>query len=774
MTLSGVAVRRPVLAAVASALIVVFGLISYNNLPLREIPDVDNPIVSVSTSYPGANAEVVENRVTQVIEDQLSGIDGVKLIRSTSSDGRSQINLEFNLERDLEAAANDVRDAVSRVTGRLPEEVTPPQVSKQDADAQPMMWYSLFSDSRSILELTDYAERYVVDRLSVLDGVASVQVGGGQEFAMRVWLDRNAMAARGLTVDDIENALRRQNVELPGGAIETGQVDLTVLIERSYLRAEEFRRLPVGQSVDGHVVRLGEVADVQLDSAERRALFRGGGASRVGLGVVRQSKSNSLEVADAVAAEVAEINRTLPAGMTIEIGNDSTEFVRAAVREVWRTLGIAFGLVVLIIYLFLGSPRAALVPAAVVPVSLIGVFGVLAVFGFTINILTLLAMVLAIGLVVDDSIVVLENIQRRIDLGEPPLTAADRGAQQVFFAVIATTAVVVAVFAPLTVMTGYTGRIFVELAVTVSGAVIISSFVALTLSPMMASKLLRPSRELVGPARWVSVAMDRVTASYKNSLLFLLERRALITVVMLAIAGGAAFMFTQLERELMPPEDRGMFFVRFEAPQGAGFDHTAEQSAYVEEILNSYVESGEATTSFIRVPGFGGGGGSSFNNGIGILALRPWNERERSGLEVQAELSRRLGQLTGLQAFAGMPSAFGRGGQGEDLQLVLSGPDYDQLDAVAEDVLGVIRQNPRLERPRKSLEPSRPQLGVEIDRERAAALGVSVQSIGRALETQLGSRRVGQFVDGGEGYDVIVQNRPEDRRAPDDLTNIFV
>ena len=459
--------------------------------------------------------------------------------------------------------------------------------------------------------------------------------------------------------------------------------------------------------------------------------------------------------------------------MTFSPTQDQTQYVRAAVREVWITLGIAFSLVVVIIYLFLGSLRAVAIPAVVVPVSLVGVFIVLATLGFTINILTLLAMVLAIGLVVDDSIVVLENIQRRIDLGEPPLIAADRGARQVFFAVIATTAVVVAVFAPLAILPGYVGRIFVELALTISGAVLISSFVALTLTPMMASKLLAPRRTGRGPAGFVSGAIDRVNRSYAATLDALLSRRALISIAMLVIAGGAVLIFRSLDQELTPPEDRGMIFTQYQASEGAGYDYTVEQAAEVESILMSYVESGEARTAFIRVPGFGGSG-NSFNSGIGILVLAPWEERERDGMAIQRELAGRLGGLTGLRAFGGMQSAFGGGGQGNDIQLVLAGPDYDLLNQTAEDFIAAMRENPRILAPRKSYEPNAPRLVVNIDRERAAALGVSVQSIGRSLEAQLGARRVGEYVDGGESYDVIMQNAREDRRGPDDLTNIFV
>ncbi len=770
MTLSGIAVRRPVLATVASALIVVFGLMAYRGLPLRELPDVDSPIVSVRTDYPGANAEVVENRVTQIIEDQLSSVDGVEVIASTSRDGRSDVNITFQLDRDLEAAANDVRDAVSRVARRLPDEAEPPLVRKQDPDARPIIWFSLTSQQRSVAELSDYARRNITDRLSVVDGVSFVRVSGSQDYAMRAEVDRRALAARGLTVEDVEQALRRHNVELPAGEIESQTTDLTVRVDRGYTDAESFARLPVGSSRDGHVVRLGEVADVFIGPQERRTLFRGNGVTRVGLGIVRQSQSNTLDVGRQVKAEVERIRPSLPNDMQIRLAFDGTIFIDEAIKEVFRTLAIAFVLVVAIIYLFLGSFRAALAPAVVAPVSIIGVFGVLAIFGFSINILTLLAMILAVGLVVDDSIVVLENIQRRLDRGEPPLVAADRGANQVFFAVIATTAVIVAVFAPLAFLTGSVGRVFVELALTVSGAVVISSFVALTLSPMMASKLLQPASERGLPARFVDGVLSRVRDAYVDGLRAVLGRPAAMTLVLLAAGGAAYWLFERINNEVVPREDRGSMFIAFSAPPGAGFDHTAEQAAKVEAVMLEYVERGEAEVVMVRVPGFGGTG---FNTGVSIVVLEHWNERERNGLAILGEVNRRLGEISGVRAFAGMRSGLGGGG-GDDVRFVIQGPDYDDLDATADDIIAASRSNPNLQRVRKDYQPTSPRLVVHVDRERAAALGVSSQTIGRALETQLGARQVGSYTSGGEEYPVILQNRLADRRSPTDLANIFV
>lgn len=556
MTLSDVAVRRPVLAFVLSALVVVFGILGLRGLPVRELPDVDQPVVSVRADYPGANAEVVENRVTQVIEDALSGIDGVDLITSQSEDGQGSVNIRFDLSRDIEAAANDVRDAVSRVRPRLPDDVDELQVAKQNSDARPFMWYNLISDRLTSEELTDYAERSLVDRFTVIDGVAAVRVGGSRRYAMRIWLDPAAMAARGVTTVDIENALRAENVEAPGGAVETDDNQLFVRVERPFSTAEAFSRVRIFEGADGHVVRLGEVADVELAAEEDRALFRGNGENMIGIGFIRQSRANSVAVADGVRELTARIQPQLPEGMELIAASDDTVFIRESINEVWRTLAVAATFVVLVIYLFLGSIRAAIVPAAVVPVCLIGTFAVLAAFGFSINILTLLALVLTIGLVVDDSIVVLENIQRRVDLGEPPELASLRGGRQVFFAVIATTATLVAVFVPLIFLPGLIGRIFTELAVTITGAVVLSSLVALTLSPMMTSKLLKPSGEARGPARWVSKGLDWTRDRYKESLDVVLGMPASVIPLVLVAVGGGAFMFNQLPGELTPPEDR--------------------------------------------------------------------------------------------------------------------------------------------------------------------------------------------------------------------------
>lgn len=775
MTLSDLSVRRPVLATVFSLIIIAFGAISFTTLPLRELPDVDQPIVSVNVSYPGASAQVVENQITRPIEDQLSGIDGIDLIRSSSRDGRASVNVEFTLDRDLEDATNDVRNAVSRAQGQLPVDALEPVVQKNDADADPILWYSLESTTLDRVALTDYAERYIVDRLSVINGVASVRVFGGLTRSLRIWLDTNAMAARGLTVQDVENALRSQNVELPAGYVQSEERDYQVRVARAFETPEEFQRLPLRSGADGAVVRLGDVARVEIAPDETRRIFRGNGTDQVGLGVVRQSQSNALEVAELVKAEVERLESSLPEGVHMVLTTDATMFIDRAIERVAMTLLECTLLVVLVIYLFLGSWRAAFVPAAVIPVCLIGSFIILSMFGFSINLLTLMALVLAIGLVVDDSIVVLENAQRRVDtLGEPPLVAAERGTRQVFFAVIATSAVLVAVFAPLLFVGGYVGRLFVELAVTVAGVVVISAFAALSLSPMMCSKLIKPVKQSTWLTRFVDGVLDKLRASYRQSLEAAMNAKAIVFAVFGFVVLGGGFIFTQLSSELTPIEDRGMLGVSINGPEGAGFEYTQRIALEVESILMEYVEAGEVARINLMAPGFGDAGTSRFSSGGGRVMLVNWEDRDRSAADIETELNQRFAQIPGAVVRARAMSAFQRGGGGEGASIVLLGSTYEQTAAVAQRIVDRLRENPNFQRPRMDYEPNSPRVLVEIDRERAASLGVSVQSIGRTLEATMGSRRVNTITDRGEEYYIYLQAERDERSTIDDLGNKFV
>jgi len=775
MTLSDLSVRRPVLATVFSLIIIAFGAIAFTTLPLRELPDVDQPVVSISTSYPGASAQVVETQITRIIEDQLSGIEGVDVINATSRDGRSSINIEFTLDRDLEDAANDVRNAVGRARGNLPADVLEPIVSKADSDASAIMWFSLNSSRLDTVELSDFAQRNIVDRLGVIDGVANVQIGGDARRALRIWLDTSALAARGLTVQDVETALRAQNIDLPAGYVQSEERDYQVRVTRPFQTPEEFERMPLRSSGagDGAVMRLGDVARVEFAPVEDRRIFRANRQDQVGIGIVRQSQSNALEVARAVKAEVERIREGLPEGVQLDLNFDGTVFIDRAISRVAQTLLEATILVVLVIYLFLGSWRAAFIPTAVIPVCLIGAFLVLAVFGFTINLLTLMALVLSIGLVVDDSIVVLENAQRRVDtLGEPALVASQRGTRQVFFAVVATSAVLVAVFAPMLFVGGYIGKLFVELSVTIAGVVVISAFAALSLSPVMCSKLLKPASQSTGLARFVDRALNGLRASYRASLSAALNHKLPVFAMFGGVLLGGYFLFTQLSSELTPAEDRGMMMAFVNAPEGSGFEYSSRVMEQVETTLMEYVEAGEMTRFMVVLPGFGDAGTNRFSSGFVMMFLEPWGER-RPATELVTELNQRLGQIPGATIRVIMPNAFQRGG-GDGASLVLLGAEYEPLAATADRIVNRLRENPNFMRPRMNYEPTSPRVLVDIDRERAAALGVSVQAIGRTLEATMGSRRVNTITDRGEEYYVYLQAERDERSDINDLTNKFV
>jgi multidrug efflux pump len=775
MLLSDISVKRPVFATVISLMLVVVGLISFTKLSVREYPDIDRPVVSVGTDYRGAAAAVVETRITQVIEDAVSGIEGIELISSSSETGRSSVSIEFSLARSIDDAANDVRDAVARVIGQLPAEADPPRVAKSQADGDVIMWVSLASDSMDTLELTDYAERYIVDRLATVDGVSRIQVGGGQRYAMRIWIDPNALAARGLTVNDIVLALRRENVELPAGRIESATRDFQVRLLRSYVAPEDFVELVIARGEGGHLVRLGEVAEVELGSVERRNLFRGNGQGFLGLGVVKTSVANTVDVAHGIRAEVARIEATLPPGMQFLPAFDSSVFIDTAIQQVYRTLLLAVMLVVLVIWLFLGRMRAALIPAVTMPICVIAAFIALDAFGFSVNLLTLLALVLCIGLVVDDAIVVLENCQRRVDAGEPPLVAAYRGARQVAFAVIATTAVLVAVFLPIAFLEGDIGRLFRELALTVSAAVIISSVVALSMTPMLCSKLLKPRDQKRGLTNFMAHAFDTIGERYQRLLGRVIVHPWLTVVALFAVFGASWLLFSQVPRELTPNEDRGAFFVTVVGPEGAGFDFTQQKMFEVEQALLPLVEEGEVQRVLVRVPRFGGGAFTErFNSGMAVVNLVPWEERSVSTDEMVERVRPMLDAITGVRAFPTVRRGLGRG-WGQPVQFVLGGPNYEELvDWRDRLMLAAEERLPGLVSLDSDYKETEPQIRVSMDRARAADLGVSVEEVGTALESLMGGRRATRFAMDGEEYDVILQARLEDRRSPDALREVYV
>lgn len=773
MILSDISVTRPVFAWVLSLLLIAFGLVAFDRLPLREYPDIDPPVVSVETIYPGAAANVVETRITEIIEDRIAGVEGIRFISSTSEDGRSAITVQFDTGRDVDAAANDIRDRVSAILGDLPTEADPPEIQKVDSNEDVIMWLNLVSDRLSVPALTDYAQRYLVDRFSVLDGVARVRIGGAQVYAMRIWLDRHELAARGLTVADVENALRAENLELPAGSLDSEDRQFTVRVERAFRSSEDFAGLVLARGENGYLVRLGDVARVERGAAEDRLFFRGNGVPMVGIGIIKQSTANTLAVARAAKEQMVSINPTLPEGMAIKQSYDTSVFVEGAIREVYKTLGIAIVLVVGVIYLFLGSVRATLVPAITVPVSLIATFLVLMILGFSVNILTLLALVLAIGLVVDDAIVVLENIHRRMEeYGETRLVAAFQGTRQVGFAVVATTIVLISVFVPIAFLQGDVGRLFSEFALTMAAAVAFSSFVALSLSPMLASKILPE----VGREGWVTHAVDtafgKVRRIYGGLLQGALRHPWIVGVVFAAIVGGSMWLMNAIPDEYAPKEDRGAFFVIVNGPEGASYRYMTEYMDEIERRMMPLVESGEVTRLLVRAPrAFGNV--EIFNTGLVIVVLDDWHER-RSAWTIMDEVRRDLADLPGVRAFPVMRQGFGTRIQ-KPVQFVIGGGTYEELAQWRNTLVAKINENnPGLEGLDWDYKETKPQLMVIIDYDRAAELGVTVGAIGRTLETMLGSRRVTTYIDAGEEYDVIVEGERSEQRTPNNLENIYV
>ncbi len=807
MTLSDLSVRRPVFAAVAAIILCVVGFAAFTGLSVRELPNVDPPQVSISTTYTGASAEVVEERITQVIERQVSGIQGIDRVSSSSRDGRSQINITFTLDRNLDEAANDVRDAVSRVLSRLPQQADSPQISKANADSQALIFVTLTSKTMDRLQLADYANRYLVNRMSTIPGVANVYMVGAQLYSMRIWLDADAMASRGLTVDDVETALNSQNVELPAGALESDAKDFTIRVNRGYTRPEDFARLPImrpGSAVRGqtsstagatgpssaslngvtnqeglqgaYVTRLGDIAHVEEGPDERRRMFQLNGVDEIGFGITRQSQANDLQIAAAVKHDVKEINASLPQGTELKASVDWTVFTRDAIKEVWITMSLSLLLVALVNFIFLGSWRSALIPSIVAPICILSTFIVLKPLGFSINLLTLLALVLAIGLVVDDAIVVVENIQRRIDSGEPPLVAAERGARQVFFAVIATTVVLISVFAPLMVLPGYIGRLFVELAVAIAAAVFFSAVLALSLSPMLSSKLLRPARGEGWLARNVNLAVERLRASYRASLEMLLaSRRSALFVglgvaVLAAAAGG---LFFAMPKELVPAEDRGRVDLNIQAPEGSGWDYTRAQALKAMPALERLRRQGVVRLYVIGVPRFSQ---NQFNAGFGAVVLTDWSKRKVSAQAVAAELNRQLRGITGVRVIASVRGPFQRngGGSGSNIDLIAEGNDYPEIARWIQPLFAAAQKNPGLLRARLDYEPTSPRLMVDLDRDKAAALGISAQAVGHALEVMFGSEKVTTYVKNGQEYDVWLQTDLSKRRSLQDLNTLYV
>jgi multidrug efflux pump len=785
MVLSDISIRRPVLATVMSLMLVLIGYLSFTRMPVREYPNIDPPVVSVRTVYKGATAQVIESAITQPLEDSLSGIEGIKTIKSQSREEVSQITVTFITTRDVEGAANDVRDRVARVRKNLPAAADDPVVSKIEADAQPIVWIAVTSDRNTSMELTDYSDRYLTDPLKALPGVASVIIGGERKYAMRVWLDRERLAAQGLTVQDVEDALNRQNLDSPGGRIESSSREFTVLAQTDLRSPEEFNQMIITEA-NGYPVRLKEVGYAAPGPYENRKVVRVGGNEALGLGVVKQSTANTLEVAQSVKAMIPRLQSTLPPGMKMWVAVDTSKFIEASIDAVYRTMIEALILVVLVIFFFLREFRATIIPAVTIPVSLIGHFFILKAMGFSINTLTLLGVVLAIGLVVDDAIVVLENIHRHIEEGMEPFKAALIGSREIGFAVIAMTITLAAVFMPLGFMTGNTGKLFTEFAMTVASSVLVSGFVALTLTPMMCSKILR------GGHGWVYRKTEPffvgMNNGYRRALHAVLltplfhvpwgsrrtktvDSRWLVAFAFVGVFACLFFLFKQLKSELSPVEDRSLFLAFVITPEGSTMQYTDSYMYAVEALAKDIPEI--ETMFAVVAPGLERP--NPVNMGIAFAVLKPWGERERSQQQIIKDLGPKLyGALPGALSFALNPPSLGQGFLTKQVEYVIYGNSYEELQGNVNKMMAKLSQYPGITGLDTDLKLNKPQLSVKIDRDKAAALGVSMEAVGHTLETLLGGRDVTRYKREGKQYDVVVQMEDDKRRQPSDLTSIYV
>ncbi|MGI9275407.1 MAG: efflux RND transporter permease subunit [Endozoicomonas sp.] len=769
MTLSDLAIKRPVVACVINLLLIVFGVLAYQNLPLREYPDVSPPIVSVRANYAGASADIMESRVAKVIEDQLSGISGLRSIDSSSSDGRTRIAIEFEVGRDIEAAANDVRDAVARAQRNLPDHMDAPTVEKSDSDGDGIISFAVSSDRMTAVELSDYVNRLLADPLSLVDGVSSIEFRGYNTYALLVRLDPVAMASRNVTVADIEKALREENMEAPAGSMSDAARSYTLRLERSYMTVDDYQQLIIRRNSDGSLLYLSDVATVEAGSKDDDQLLRVNGSSMVLMEVLKQSGANTLNVVDGAKAEVERLRPFLPEGMAIAVTSDSSIFIESAISEVYNTLAITSILVILVIFTFLGSARATLIPAVSVPVSLLATFAVLQLFGYSINLITLLALVLAVGLLVDDSIVVLENIVSRIESGEPPMVAAYRGTREVGMAVIATTAVLVAVFLPITLLTGTAGMLFSEYAVTLAASVCISSVVALTMGPVLGSRVLQLN---VKPGRfnlWIDRRFKRLESLYRNLLQRSLKH-GWIPVLMLVLSFGfIALTYQQLPQSFVPREDQGRLFVTLRGTEGTGFNAMEPLVDEVERRLRPLTsDNGPIRNLAVRTPGRGGE-----HEMMLIIDLKAWEERSESVFDVANQVRQLLGSMPEFRVMPMVPSSFGTRAR-QPVEIVIGGGSYEQVQGWVQTVMDKARENPLLLDLDSDYKETTPRMRITINRAYAHQLGVPVTDISNALETVLAGRDITTFIENGEEYDVNVRAPKDEFNTIDDLANIHV
>jgi multidrug efflux pump len=770
MSLSSLSIRRPVLATVFSIVIVLFGIIGFNYLPIREYPAVDPPIVTVSTSYIGANAEVIESQITEPLEDQINGIAGIKNLTSVSREGRSTVTVEFDLDVDLETATNDVRSRVSRAVGNIPPDADPPIVSKADADASPILFFNIKSDSRNLLQLSEVAENYFKERVQTIPGVSNVQIWGDKTYSMRLWLDPMKLAAYNLTPIDVRNALTSENVELPSGRIEGNLTELTVRTMGRITNVDEFNDLIVKKTA-GSTIKLRDIGYAELGPQNERTILKRDGVPMVGVVLIPQPGANQIDIADEFYRRAENIEKDLPADIETAIGFDSTTYVRASIDEVKQTIFVAFFLVIAVIFLFLRDWRTTIIPVLVIPIALIGSFFIMYLAGFSINVLTLLAIVLAIGLVVDDAIVVLENIYSKIEGGQQPMMAGILGSKEIFFAVIATTAALVSVFMPILFLGGITGRLFREFGVVIAGAVMISSFVALSLTPMLSTKLLKKREKQNRFYAATEPFFIKMNKAYKNSLQSFMKRRWLAPLTILASGGLIYLLMSTLPQETAPLEDRSRVRMFAQAPEGASYEY---MDNYMDRLVTLVQDSIPETKSVISVTSPGFGASSSVNSGFAFSILKDPELRDRSQNDVADDLTEKVKLLSGAQTFVSQEQTIGSSRGGLPVQFVLQNQDFERLKSAIPDFLEAVRNDPAFTYQDVDLKFNKPELQVEIDRERAQDLGVSVRDIAQTLQFSLSGQRFDFFIMNGKQYQVIGQVERKNRNEPVDLKSLYV
>ncbi|WKZ59340.1 MAG: efflux RND transporter permease subunit [Cyclobacteriaceae bacterium] len=769
-SLSNISIKRPVLAIVMSLVIVLFGFIGFTYLGVREFPSVDPPVISVSTSYVGANSDVIESQITEPLEDAINGIAGIRTITSASREGRSNITVEFELGIDLEAAANDVRDKVSGAIRNLPPDVDPPVVSKADADSSPIIFFSILSDKRDLLELSRIAEITFKERLQTIPGISVVHIWGQRRYSMRMWMDPIKLASLKLAPSDVLQALNRENVELPSGRVEGEATELTVRTVGRLVTEEDFNNLIIKEDGD-NIVRFSDIGYAKLGAENDRTLLRRDGVPSVALAIVAQPGANNIDIADRMYERLEQIKRDLPPDVEILLSYDSTKYIRASILEVQETIIIAFVLVLSIIFIFLRDWRTTLIPVVTIPISLIGTFFLMYLLGFTVNVLTLLGIVLAIGLVVDDAIVVLENIYTKVEDGEEPTEAAKKGAVEIYFAVISTTVAVVAVFLPVIFLQGLTGRLFREFGLVVASAVVISSFVSLSLTPMMCSRILKKRAKQPWLYRVTEPFFIWLNDLYTRSLSSFMKMRWMGFVIIVVAAGLIYLLGANIPTELAPMEDRGEFRLQMQATEGATYEYMDQYvKAITDSINTTWIPEREGTIS-VTAPGFSGGG---VNSGFVRVMLTDAKERDRSHVEISDDLTKRLRTMTGIRSFASLPQTIGDRRGGLPVQFVIQAADIDKLKAVLPEFVSKASANPKFTFVDLDLKFNKPEISISINRDKARTLGVNVFDIAQTLQLGLSGSRFGNFIMDGKQYQIIGQVERQDRNEPLDLKALYV